>query len=249
MTKDITIVIVETATHDLAKFSIEKTLSTIDCKEVITFSDREIISGAKFIPIRKQINLYDYSEIVLKQLWTYVETDHVLVIQWDGMAINKGLWTDEFLKYDYIGSIWPWPQQGINMGNGGFSLRSRRLIDACRNTEIKLGGFAGQNEDIAICVEHRKLLQEQYKIQYAPEEIARQFATENEWLGRKTFGFHGMWNIPRFLSGSDIKHVINNMPDRFWKDASKVNAFANTLQEQGFNYLLSLCVEKLNSIK
>jgi hypothetical protein len=132
------------------------------------------------------------------------------------------------------------------MGNGGFSLRSRRLIDACRDTEVKLGGFAGQNEDIAICVEHRKLLQDKYNIQYAPPEVARQFGVENEWLGRKTFGFHGMWNAPRFLPESDIKYIINNMPMRFWKDVSKVQPFVNVLVEQGLNNLVPLCIEKLN---
>jgi hypothetical protein len=249
MSKDITLVIVDTASNRLAEFSVMQTLKTIKCKDIISFSDRVVVGGAKFIPIKKEINLYDYSEIVLKQLWPFIQTEHVLIVQWDGMAVNADMWSDEFLKYDYIGSIWPWPQQGINMGNGGFSLRSRRLIDACRDTEVKLGGLAGQNEDIAICVEHRKLLQDKYNIQYAPAEVARQFAVENEWLGNKTFGFHGMWNAPRFLPEADIKYIINNMPDRFWKDASKVNAFAAVLQEQGFNYLLSLCAEKLNSIK
>lgn len=248
MSKDISLVIVDTASHTLAKFAIEQTLKTIDCKEVLVFSDREIIQGAKHIPIRPNINLHDYSEIMIKHLWLHVETEHALVIQWDAMAVNQELWTDDFLKYDYIGAIWPWPQQGIVMGNGGFSLRSRKLIEALRDQRVQLGGFAGHNEDIAICVDHRKLLQEEYGIEYAPVDLARQFATENEWLG-PTFGFHGPWNIPRFFKESDIRYVIENLPTRFWKDHSKVNAFANTLQEQGFNNLLGLCSEKLNSIE
>lgn len=247
VSKDISLVIVDTASHTLAKFSIEQTLKTIDCKEVLVFSDREIIQGAKHIPIRPDIDLFDYSEIMLKHLWLHVETAHALVIQWDGMAVNQDLWTDDFLKYDYIGSIWPWPQQGIEMGNGGFSLRSRKLIEALRDDDIQLGGISGQNEDIAICVEYRNMLQEQYGIEYAPSNVARQFATENEWLG-PTFGFHGPWNIPRFFKEADIRYVIEHLPTRFWKDQSKVNAFAQTLHEQGFNYLLDLCSEKLNSI-
>jgi hypothetical protein len=249
MSKDITVVIVDTASHTLAKFAIEQTLKAIPCKEVITFSDRSIIDGAKFVPIRQQINLYDYSEIVLKQLWPHVETEYVLIIQWDGMAVNPTMWTDEFLKYDYIGSIWPWPQQGINMGNGGFSLRSSRLIDACRDTEVKLGGFAGQNEDIAICVEHRKLLQDKYNIKYAPAELAQQFAVENEWLGTKTFGFHGMWNIPRFLPEADIRYVIDNMPIRFWKDLSKVQPLLNILVEQYYDNIAQEVYNKATSFQ
>ncbi len=247
MSKDLTLVIVDTASNKLAEFSVMKTFETIKCKEIISFSNRVVVSGAKFIPIKKEINLYDYSEIVLKQLWPFIQTEHVLIVQWDGMAVNADMWSDEFLKYDYIGSIWPWPQQGINMGNGGFSLRSKRLIDACRDTEVKLGGVAGQNEDIAICVEHRKLLQDKYNIQYAPAEVARQFAVENEWLGKKTFGFHGMWNAPRFLPEADIKYIINNMPIRFWKDVSKVQPFVNVLVEQGYISLAQEVVNKINN--
>ena len=233
MSKDISIVIVDTASHTLAKFAIEQTLKTIDCKEVLVFSDQEIIKGAKHIPIRLNINLHDYSEIMLNHLWLHVETEHALVIQWDSMAVNQHMWTDDFLKYDYIGAIWPWPTQGIEMGNGGFSLRSRKLLEALRDPKVYLGPVSGQNEDIAICVEHRQLLIEK-GIKYAPSNLARMFATENEWLG-PAFGFHGIWNMPRFLPEADIRYAIENMPIRFWKDHSKVLAFAKTLREYGFD--------------
>ena len=70
------------------------------------------------------------------------------------------------------------------------------------------------------------------------------FATENEWLG-PAFGFHGIWNMPRFLPEADIRYAIENMPIRFWKDHSKVLAFAKTLREYGFDSLLDLCAEKI----
>lgn len=233
--KDISLIIVDNSNHSLAKFAIEKTLETINCKEVITFSDRPIIDGAKFIPIKKKINLRDYSEIMVKHLWLHVETDYALTIQWDGMAVNRHLWTNEFFNYDYIGAIWPWPIEGQIMGNGGFSFRSRKLIDALRDTDIKLGTpISGQNEDIAIAVEYRNLLNSKYSINYAPPEVARQFSTENEWL-RPTFGFHGLWNVPRFLSKSDIRFITNNIPNYYWKDHSKTNSLLATLVERGYN--------------
>lgn len=230
--KDITLIIVDNATHELAKFSIEKTLSTVPCKEVITFSDRPIIDGAKFIPIRKNIDLYDYSEIMTKQLWTYVETEHVLTIQWDGMAVNADLWNDDFLKYDYIGALWKWPINGQSVGNGGFSFRSRKLIEALRDTQVQLGTeLSGQNEDVAIAVEYRELMETEYDINYAPLEVAAKFATENVWQG-PTLGFHGLWNIPRFLSRKEIEYVIENIPSYFWNDLSKVQSLLDVLVEQ-----------------
>lgn len=232
MNKDFTLVIVDNANHALARFAIEKTLSVVDCKEVITFSDRPIIEGAKFIPIRKNINLYDYSEIMTKQLWTYIETDYVLTIQWDGMAVNKELWDDNFLNYDYIGALWKWPIQNQSVGNGGFSLRTRKLIEALRDTEVKLGTeLSGQNEDVAIAVEYRDLMQSKYGIKYATPDVARKFATENVWQG-PTLGFHGLWNISRFLTRSEIEYVIEHIPSYFWKDLSKVQSLLDTLVEQ-----------------
>jgi hypothetical protein len=243
MPKDITLVIVDTINHGLAKFSIDKTLENIDCKEVLVFSDQHLFDGAKHVLIKQDINLYDYSEIILKQLGPHINSNHVVVIQWDGMAVNQHLWTDDFLKYDYIGAIWPWAQNGIHMGNGGFSLRSRKLIDACGDNDIKLGGFSGQNEDIAICVEYSRLLQEKYAIQYAPIQIARQFSTENEWLG-PTLGFHGIWNSPRFLDQTEVNYIIEHIPNYYWKDASKVSALIKTLAEYGLKSSIELCVEK-----
>ena len=242
--KDITLIIVDNSSHDLAKFAIEKTLEAIDCKEVITFSDRPIVEGAKFIPIVNKINLYDYSTVMVKHLWLHVETEYALTIQWDGMAVNRNLWDDAFLNYDYIGAIWPWPIQGINMGNGGFSLRSRKLLDALRDTDIKLGTeLSGQNEDIAIAVEYRKLLMEKYGINYAPQEVARRFSTENEWLG-STFGFHGLWNIPRFLNRQEVEQLLFSVKDRYWSDASKANQMIRVLLEQGYEDLAKYCYDK-----
>ena len=232
MSKDITLIIVDNVNHDLAKFAIEKTLSVIPCKEVITFSDRPIIQGAKFIPIRKNINLYDYSEIMTKQLWTYVETDHALTIQWDGMAVNQDLWNDDFLTYDYIGALWAWPIAGQTVGNGGFSLRSRKLIEALRDNNVRLGTeVSGQNEDVAIAVEYRDLMQTKYGIKYATPDVAASFATENVWNG-PSFGFHGLWNIPRFLNKDEINFIIDHIPSYYWNDLDKAQHLINVLVEQ-----------------
>lgn len=248
MSKDITLFIADNRNHKLAKFAIEKTLSSIDCKEIITYSDRPIIEGAKLIPLRKEINLYDYSSIVLKQLWSHIETDHVLIIQYDGMAIRRDLWDDAWLKYDYIGAIWPWPIKGQNMGNGGFSLRSRKLIDACRDNKIQLGGESGQNEDSAICVEFRNHLEEKYGIQYAPKEVAGKFSTEN-YFQEPSFGFHGIWNAAKFMDKTDVEYIMNHIQDYTWKDASKTQMWIRILMERGFDDLVMQTINILNGIK
>ncbi len=247
MSKNITLFIVDNRNHDLAKFAIEKTLENIDCREIITYSDRPIIEGAKHVPLRKEINLYDYSSIVLKQLWSHVETDHVLVIQYDGMAIRGDLWDDSWLKYDYIGAIWPWPIKGQNMGNGGFSLRSKKLLDACRDNQIQLGGESGQNEDTAICVEFRSLLEEKYGIQYAPKDVASKFSTENYFQG-PSFGFHGLWNAAKFMDKKDVEYIMNHIQDYTWKDASKTQVWIKMLIERGFDDLVMQTLKILERV-
>lgn len=69
----------------------------------------------------------------------YFETDYALVVQNDGFPLRSGLET--FLdRWDYIGAPYTRPflptrllerlEPGFAVGNGGFSLRSRRLCDA-----------------------------------------------------------------------------------------------------------------------
>lgn len=43
---------------------------------------------------------------MVKLLDSYIETPHVLVVQYDGFILNPDAWTDEFLEYDYVGAPW-----------------------------------------------------------------------------------------------------------------------------------------------
>src|SRR5512143_2546534 len=87
-----------------------------------------------------------YSALMLKGLREHVETPHALVVQWDGYVVNPDAWTDEFLAHDYIGAPWYWAAEGSRVGNGGFSLRSRRLLDALADPSVVVEG----NEDVTI---------------------------------------------------------------------------------------------------
>jgi hypothetical protein len=77
-----------------------------------------------------------YSRFMLQDLADHVKTDHVLVVQWDGFILDADAWDDRFLEFDYIGAPWPHFGDDHDVGNGGFSLRSRRLLEACRATAL-----------------------------------------------------------------------------------------------------------------
>lgn len=121
---------------------------------------------------------------------------HILFIQYDGWVLNGNLWQDSWLQYDYIGAPWPWiSNPGEQVGNGGFSLRSARLMkflaEHAREFPLRTP------EDVTLCREYRPAL-EQHGFVWAPLDVARAFSFEREdW--RPTFGFHGIFNIPKIL--------------------------------------------------
>lgn len=143
--------------------------------------------------INKGINsVQDYNKFILNDLSAKVKTSHCLIVQLDGFPINPSAWTDEFLEYDYIGAPWinfSEVPSGCEVGNGGFSLRSKKLLDEVS----KLHSDGTILEDHFICVKHRKYLKS-VNIKYAPLELASKFSVENDRY-RGQFGFHGKLTI------------------------------------------------------
>ena len=82
--------------------------------------------------IPKIASIRDYNLFVLRQLNRYADTSHVLSIQTDGYILNPENWNKDWLQYDYIRAPWvkqPWNKNN-RVGNSGFCLRSKRLLDA-----------------------------------------------------------------------------------------------------------------------
>jgi len=217
MKKEITIVCIDTLNPALAKRAIELTASSIpyDTK-VLTFSDKPVISGETRIPILPFTDIKDYSELCLKGLWPFIDTEHFIIVQYDGFATKTQFWEDDFLLVDYVGAIWPWHSTN-RMGNGGFSLRSRKLLGALRDNKIFLDSSTkdGNNEDVIICRINRTYLEKEYSIKFAPESLAKKFSCEFG-LQTDTFGMHGLWNIPAYCSEEDSSLFLLNSPTRNW---------------------------------
>jgi len=139
-------------------------------------------------PIRSRS---EYSKFMMKELADYVTTEFALIIQYDGHVINWQAWSDEFLQYDYIGATW-WYKDGKNVGNGGFSLRSKRLLTALQHPDF----VHVHPEDMHIGRTYREKLEEM-GMRFASEDVANRFAIEahatpapaNKYSGQ--FGFHG----------------------------------------------------------
>ena len=163
------------------------------CQKNIQFGDVQIITERLFE------GRDGYSIFCIKEMWKYIKTDFVLIIHSDGYVQNYKAWDEDFLNYDYIGATWGY-KDNMNVGNGGFTLRSKKLLEIIKDYDIPLGTI----EDDFICRKIRKELEVKHGIKFAPEEVANRFSIEaygskvftdtqgfNATTYTNQFGFHG----------------------------------------------------------
>ena len=213
----VTLCAVDTRAPALALQSLLRSMQGIAFGRVLLFSHgwlpRQVVPGVEIVDIAPLASGADYSQFVLRQLPAYIRTSHVLITQWDGFVADPGAWTDEFLVHDYVGAVWPDAPPGCSVGNGGFSLRSRRMLAAGldpRLTQL-------HPEDQALCVTYRSQLMSRHGISFAPPALARRFAFENETPRGPTFGFHGPCNLPRFIDQAELLLWVRALPDEFFR--------------------------------
>lgn len=205
--------------------NVQATLRALQaCLEQIAFADCKLLTDAPVqpchpeitvVPIRRIRSSQDYSRFMLSELADHVETPHCLVVQWDGYVLDARRWQPSFLDYDYIGASWPQFDDGLDVGNGGFSLRSRRLIEACRDPAF----IAEHPEDVAIGRTNRAWLESQ-GLRIAPRDLADAFAAERAGRPEYSFGFHGVFNMPVAIGTEAFWEIYRLLDDRatVWHD-------------------------------
>lgn len=155
----------------------------------IKFGAVEIITDHDYFRGRE-----GYSEFIIKRLNEFVETDHVLIIHSDGYVQNYKAWDNEWLKTDYIGSCWDWYSE-YQVGNGGFCLRSKKLIEITSRLEPDNYHPC----DDYICRQIRPWLEKEHGVKFATVEQAKKFGIEGYGLKPELcvyngeFGFHGFY--------------------------------------------------------
>jgi len=153
--------------------------------------------GVQIKVLPKEYSLHSYSYLVVKELNEFVDTDFVMLFQNDGFIDNVDNWTDRFLDYDYIGAPW-WYKDHNNVGNGGFSIRSKKLLETLANDKHIEKVVP---EDHHICRTYGDYLTENHGIKFAPEELALRFSVEHGHY-KNQFGFHGSWQLEAYLRRS-----------------------------------------------
>ena len=213
----VTLCAVDARSPALAVQALQRSMAQIDFARVVLFTNAWAapahLPGIEVIDSGPITSGAAYSQFVLRQLPAHVLTSHVLVTQWDGFVINAQAWTDEFLRVDYIGAVWPDQPAATGVGNGGFSLRSQRLLQAGLDPRIE----QVHPEDQMLCRDYRRLLETEHSVRFAPPALARRFAFENESPSAPTLGFHGPYNLPRVLDAATLAQYVEDLPDEFFR--------------------------------
>ncbi len=208
----ITLVAVDCAYPQLAATALARSARALSVARTLLLTDRALTcEGVEVAQIRPIRSRAAYSQFVLKELSRFITTDYALVAQWDGFVIDGAAWADEFWNYDYIGAKWPHLGGDFRVGNGGFSLRSKRLLDALADPAITLN--ENENEDEAICIRHRELLETKYGIRFADERVADRFAFDVGRPNGPTLGFHGVFNFWQVLSDDELVTFARTAPE------------------------------------
>lgn len=196
----VSLLCVETRRPQLAIYAMERCLAHIDFGEALLLCPNPFPPHPRIrhVAIADIDSVAQYSDFMVRQLGDCFSLDHVLVAQWDGFVTDAGCWDDGFLGFDYIGA--PWAKREVSVGNGGFSLRSRRLVDALRQIETPVT----HPEDYCICSRYRPQLEQQHGIRFAPTEVASRFSWEEIVPSAPTFGFHSFFNFHRALSEPEL---------------------------------------------
>jgi len=202
---DVTLCCIDTANHALALRALRISRSAVRFARTLFITDRDPgEAGIDYRIVPPIASRDDYSRFVLKSLLSHIETTHVLLVQWDGYVINPDAWRADYLDCDYLGAKWFWHNDAMRVGNGGFSLRSRKLLAALQDPRIVLT----EAEDVTICRAFRPLLEREHGIRFGTEAQADSFAFEAAYPVGFPFGFHGLFNFCRVVPPDELATLV-----------------------------------------
>jgi hypothetical protein len=224
----ITAVCVDTLNHEMALIACER-MAKLGFAETVLVTDEGArphlrarpVDGLRVETIAPLRGRSAYSQYVLKSLPALVATSHALIFQWDGFVLEPFRWDPAFMEYDYIGGLFP-PDVAAHyncwVGNGGFCLRSSRLMQAAASM---LDDCEGAPEDTVICVALARALEQDHGIRFAPPDVAMQFSVADsnvpanrhkrpDLVREDTFGFHGFFNFHLAFGDEDLVDIVEN---------------------------------------
>jgi hypothetical protein len=228
--KDTTLVCIDCKNYGQAIDALKKSMAECTFDKVLFLSDRDFkTAGIETVIIPRINSKEEYSKFVIKELYKFIDTTYMLIIQADGYVLNGQAWDEDWKQYDYIGA--PWLEtDGFNVGNGGFSFRSKRLMETCADICRPV-----HPEDSIISRVYRPTLV-LLGLKFAPEAVADKFAFELREPCGHTFGFHGHFHEP-FKTTAVLKR------SGAMGDIIMIEPVIAELLNQGFNVVLDIPIE------
>jgi hypothetical protein len=195
-----------TKAHETLK-AIKYSMRELEFDRAILITPDDIQDDQVEIIKCEPLSYEQYNHFIVYRLHEYLNTTHCLLVQNDGYVVNPDKWQEEWMQYDYIGALWPLPQDDFSfrdsegniqrMGNGGFTLRSKKLLSVAKDLDLEWKSYYGfYHEDGFFCCHNRRTY-ELAGCKFAPIEVAAEFSHETmvaENYGNIPFGFHGRNN-------------------------------------------------------
>ena len=213
---DVALILVDTVCPELAAVAITRSCSKVRFGSVHIWAN-SLDHWWGCFPYQKEAHVRpctatcfnDVSQLIWETVPKYVGSKYILIQHWDSWVLDPDAWDDNFLTYDYLGAPWGWHNDDKEVGNGGFSLRSMRLVKKVGSSG--LWRHWGMPEDAAVCRINRHLLEPEFS--FAPVPLAAKFSFERtHYQGPgKHFGFHGVFNFPRVLHPVELESAIQQI--------------------------------------
>lgn len=210
---------VDTQSPALAAQALLRSMHRTDFARVFLFTHdwlpTVVLPGIEIIDIGPVRSGYEHSTFLMRQLPQFVRTSHVLLTQWDGFLTCPQAWNDEFLVYDYVGAVWPVEPEDTEvqaLGEGGFSLRSRRFLAAGTDPRLTQTHPA----EVALCCTHRRFVEQTHGVIFAPPALARRFAAGESGTPDSSFGFRGAQHLPNVLPEIELNRWLDELPADFF---------------------------------
>lgn len=182
------------------------------CKSKVDFADVKLLTNipvdyphkVKIMPLN---SLIAYSIFMLTKVHEYIDTPHVLIVQRDGWILNSQSWNDDWLQLDFIGPLF---MQYDKVGSGGFSFRSKRLMENTAKNTPEWDGTDKHAHEIQKTLDYYEdgmiCLSGKYSaFKIATKEQAADFATGGnrnpKYFRDYPFGFHRTFQYINFRTG------------------------------------------------
>lgn len=181
-----------------------KSLCDFGAVKFLTNIPTEYEHAIKINPLN---SLIAYSIFMLKEVYKYIDTDMLMVVQRDGFILNPESFNFSWLQNDYTAPLF---MQMDRVGSGGCSLRSKRIMEEISKSLPSWDGTQAGAEEMQKSLPFYEdgilsLTPFSHRFKIATEEEGAAFGQGGNrnplYFREKPFSFHRTWQTIDFKTG------------------------------------------------